>query len=145
MTGLGPPLPSPVDPHVGVIVCNTRAVPHPTPACPQATAARPYGLHRPIISLLLTQTTRQSPSHITPVLPCPLVSLWLPPSHRFEDHLGVRRPNARRTCTFVFPCCVGKGLSVLLTISAYQRRTLLKMPPQGAAVTGGCQRSRFTG
>lgn len=102
MTGLGPPLPSPVDPHVGVIVYNTRAVPHPTPACPQATAARPYGLHRPIISLLLTQTTRQSPSHITPVLPCPPVSLWLPPSHRFEDHLGVRRPSARWTCTFVF-------------------------------------------
>lgn len=25
---------SPVDPHVGVIVCNTRAMPHPTPACP---------------------------------------------------------------------------------------------------------------
>lgn len=144
MTGLGPPLPSPVDPHVGVIVCNTRAVPHPTPACPQATAARPYGLHRPIISLLLTQTTRQSPSHITAVLPCPPVSLWLPPSHRFEDHLGVRRPNACRTCTFFSMLC-WQALSVLLTISAYQRRALLKMLPQGAAVTGGSERSRFTG
>lgn len=34
---------SPFDPLVGVIVCNARAMPHPTPAGPQATATRAAG------------------------------------------------------------------------------------------------------
>ena len=34
---------SPFDPLVGLIVCNARAMPHPTPAGPQAAVARPTG------------------------------------------------------------------------------------------------------
>lgn len=34
---------SPFDPLVGLIACNARAMPHPTPAGPRAAAARPMG------------------------------------------------------------------------------------------------------
>lgn len=80
---------------------------------------------------------------------CPPVYSCLPLAASFPSFSGPPRCT-QAECTpdmhfFFFPCCVGKALSVLLTISAYQRRALLKMLPQGTAETGGCERSRVTG
>lgn len=131
---------SPFDPLVGLIVCNARAMPHPTPAGPWAAAARPTGLQRPIISLLLTQTTWQSPSHITPVLPCTPVSLRLP---RFPSLSGPPRCLQGQMHTgareYFFSFRAGRILSVLLTFSTYQQRQPLTMMPQGTTVAGECE------
>lgn len=116
--------------------------------CPTQPQWAPWLLWRgprlqgPIIFLLLTQTTRESTSHITPVLPCTPMSFGcLLFCVSFQDHLGVFRAKfTQGPEVFFFPSCrLVRIFSVLLTLFTYQRREPLTLMPWGMTVTGGCK------
>lgn len=147
MTGLGPPLPPRLTPLVGVIVCNARAAPRPTPAgAPGPLQREPRAKEANYFLIVDTDNLTVSLPHNS----CPPVYSRVSVDPSFPSFFFFSGPprclqSLMHTGAglFFFPssfsCLVGKIFSVLLTLLAYQRGEPLTIPPRGTATTGGCE------